>query len=193
MISASTLIPANSEFSPSQLAATADVGSIYLFQGAGRVLSTAMQEFIDRFAMQGQVRVIVGGNRISFEHLPLILGPRASEVYEIMDRIQVSRAETCYQMKDVLVSLEASRTPIVITDMLESFYEEDLALKEVSLLLTTCLDQIVKLSEHAPVLIGAQANPERPTLIAMLEQYSDQRFYFEPSSEIDQPIQEALL
>ncbi|MCL5428617.1 MAG: hypothetical protein M1347_02280 [Chloroflexi bacterium] len=164
-------------------------GSVYLFQGDSDVLQAAMQEFIDRLGMRGAVQVVVGGNRISFDHLPLILGDQIGRVYEIMDRILVSRAETCYQMQDVLAALEPSPIPIVITDMLESFYEEDLTPQEVTLLLQKCIRHIHKLSEAAPVLISACGDPSRPKLLELIEQNSDERFYFQPFDHADDLVQ----
>jgi hypothetical protein len=172
-----------------QMVPLAHVGSVYLFQGESQVLRLPMQELIDRFAMQGPVQVIVGGNRISFDHLPLILGEQLGSVYEIMDRILVSRAEVCYQMQDVLAALAPSPTPIVITDMLESFYEEDLALQEVSFLLQKCLRRIHELSETAPVLIGASGDPSRPSLLEALERNSDERFCFQPFADSEGIVQ----
>lgn len=167
-------------------------GSVYLFQGDGDVLPAAMQEFIDRLGMRGAVQVIVGGNRISFDHLPLILGEQVGNIYNILDRILVSRAETCYQMKDVLAALEPSPVPIVITDMLESFYEEDLTPQEVTLLLQKCVKRIHQLSETAPVLISANGDPSRPNLLELIEQNSDERFYFQLFDE-GEPITQATL
>ncbi len=167
-------------------------GSVYLFQGDRDVLHVAMQEFIDRLGMRGAVQVVVGGNRISFDHLPLILGEQIGHVYEIMDRIQVSRAETCYQLQDVLATLSPSPVPIVITDMLESFYEEDLTLKEVTLLLQKCILHIHKLSETAPILISAIGNPSRPDLLELIERNSDDRFYFQPFDDVEVLVQTTL-
>src|SRR3972149_7739029 len=167
-------------------------GSVYLFQGDADVLHAAMQEFVARLGIRGAVQVIVGGNRISFEHLPLIMGEQVGRVDENMDRILVSRAETCYQMKDVLASLEPSPLPIVITDMLESFYEEDLTPQEVTLLLQKCIKRIHQLSEAAPVLISANPDPARPDLLKLVEQNSDERFYFQPFDQINLVIQPAL-
>jgi hypothetical protein len=154
-------------------------GQIYLFQGDRETLAMAMQELIDRFALRGKVSVITGANRISFEHLPLLLHERADEIYEIADRILVSRAETCHQMLDVLRALGSSLSPLVITDMLDSFYEEDLSDREVETILSQCLGLIYKLSENIPVLISASNNPGRPQLIKSLEPASDMHFYFE--------------
>jgi|SRR3990172_4450984 hypothetical protein len=167
-------------------------GLVYLFQGDKEVLHDAIQEFINRLGMRGAVQVIVGGNRISFDHLPLILGEKIGNVYEIMDRILVSRAETCYQMQDVLKALESSQMPIVITDMLESFYEEDLTSKEVTLLLKKCIMHIHRLSETAPVVISAMGDPSRPNLLELIERNSDERFYFQPFDDIEELLQTSL-
>jgi hypothetical protein len=167
-------------------------GSVYLFQGDLDVLAAAMQEFVNRLGKRGTVRVIVGGNRITFEHLPLILGEKIGSVYEIMDCILVSRAETCYQMQDLLRALEPASIPIVITDMLEAFYEEDLTPQEVTHLLQKCIKHIHRLSETAPVLISAGGDPSRPNLLEMLEQNSDERFYFQPNDDVVEVIQTTL-
>ena len=162
---------------------------MYLFQGDAKVLHQAMQELIDRFALEKAVRVVVGGNRISFDHLPLIVGEQVGHIYEILDRISVSRAETCYQMQDVLGALQPDANPLVVTDMLASFYEEDLTTAEVSLLLKRCLKSLAALGETAPVLISACGDPTRPNLLDMLEQSAGARFYFQP---LDTPPESQL-
>lgn len=172
-----------------QIVPLARAGSVYLFQGERGTLRAAMQELVDHFGIQGFVQVIVGGNRIAFDHLPLLLGEQIGSVYAIMDRILVSRAETCYQMQDVLAALEPGSAPIVIIDMLESFYEEDLTVQEVTLLLQKCLRRIQELSKTAPILIGSRGDPGRPTLIKLLEQNSDERFYFQPLERSAQIVQ----
>lgn len=158
-------------------------GSIYLFQGEHRILHLAMQELVDRFAIQEPVQVIVGGNRVSFDHLPLIVGDQAGRIYEIIDHISISRAESCYQMLDALASIQAGPQPLVITDMLDPFYEKDLTIPEVTLLLKKCLRRIQHLSLLAPILISANGNSLRPNLLELLETNSDTRFSFQPIEE----------
>lgn len=170
----------------------AEPGSIYLFQGERNVLRSAMQELVDRFAMQEAVQVIVGGNWISFDGLPLLLGERAGSLYEILDHISVSRAETCYQMVDTLLALQPSSAPLIITDMLASFYEEDLTEQEVGTLLRKCLDRIKYLSQFAPVLVDAESDAARPKLLARLEDCADTRFYFQAAVEQPQHAQIGL-
>jgi hypothetical protein len=167
----------------------AELGWIYLFQGERKVLRSAMQELVDRFAMQEAVQVIVGGNWISFDGLPLLLGERAGSLYEILDNISVSRAETCYQMVDTLQALQPSAAPLIITDMLTSFYEKDLTEQEVGMLLKKCLDRIKYLSLFAPVLIDADGDAARPQLLARLEDCADTRFYFQVAAAQPQNIQ----
>ncbi|MEX2144285.1 MAG: hypothetical protein WD740_06795 [Anaerolineales bacterium] len=170
----------------------AQADTIYLFQGDSKVLATAMQEIIDRFAIQETVQVVVGANRISFDRLPLMLGDQAGRAYEILDHILVSRAESCYQMLDVLTALPLSPAPLVITDMLASFYEEDLTLNEVSQQLQRCLTRLDQLSKLAPVLVSARSDPVRPSLIRLLEQHANTRFYFQPLEQQPQTRQAAF-
>lgn len=167
-------------------------GLVYLLQGEDRVLRSAIQELIDRFALRGTVRVLVGGNRISFDHLGLILGDQGGRIYEFLDRILVSRAETCYQMNDALRALESDHIPLVITDMLESFYADDLTLSEVLLLLQKCIGRIHILCRKAPIFIAARTDATRPQLLELLEKSSDQRFYFLPIAEEPLAVQLGL-
>jgi hypothetical protein len=163
------------------LATQAHEGAIYLLLGEPRSLFQATQELIDRCALRGPLRVVVGGNRISFDHLPLILGDQAADFYEIVDRILVSRAETCFQMFDVLRALEPDSRPLVITDMLNSFYEEDIPMSEVSPLLKDCIARIKEISQYGPVLISASGDTQRAQLMQMLEGAADSRLYFQPA------------
>lgn len=192
-LAGATIVPGTHAItSVRNLVPVAHADAIYLFQGDYRVLTGAMQELIDRFALQDRVQVIVGGNRISFDQLPQLLGEQAGQVYEILDHILVSRAESCYQMLDALTALAESPAPLVITDMLEAFYDEDLTQKEVTLLLQNCLNRLGHLSKHAPVLISARRDPSRLNLIAMLEQFADTRFYFQPPEPEPEAIQTAF-
>ena len=171
------------------LASNAQPGLIYLFQGERKILHLAAQELINRFALQEHVQVIAGGNRVSFEQLPHLLGERASEIYEVLDHISVSRAETCYQMLDALVALKPGPVPLVITDMLEPFYEEDLSVAEVGLLLKKCLISLKELSFSAPILISAEGDASRRGLLETLEQNSGMRFYLQPMQDAPQVLQ----
>jgi len=74
----------------------------------------------------------------------------------------------------------------------ESFFEEDLTPQEVTLLLKKCIGHIHKLSEIAPILISAGGDPSRPNLLELIEQNSDERFYFQPFDGVEDAIQTNL-
>lgn len=158
-------------------------GAVYLFQGPRANLHGAMEEMINRFALRGRVHVVAGGNWVSFDRLPLLLREREGRVYETLDHIQVSRAETCYQMVDVLTWLKPSETPLVITDMLEAFDDDDLTEQEANMLLDKCINQIRLLSKTSPVLISVNALRNRPALPVSLEQIADMRIYIEAARQ----------
>lgn len=184
MTNAAALVPSEQALATAHsLVSLAHPRSIYLLQAGKEVLLPAMQELIDHFALQGKVRVILGANRITFDHLPLVLGEQAYKIYEIIDRISITRAEVCYQMLAALQATELNSHPLVITDMLESFYEEDLSPREVTALLEDCLERIQQISLAAPVVISANSHPERKNLIDLLADAADVRIYFQPAAE----------
>lgn len=154
-------------------------GAVYLLQGERPSQRGAMEELIGRFAIRGPVRVVAGGNWVSFDRLPILLRERQGRVYEVLDHILISRAEVCYQMVDVLTALKADPIPLIICDMLDAFYDEDLTEQEVGRLLQKCLRRIETLSQQAPVLIGISSDRRRPELAQAVEEIADMRIYLE--------------
>jgi hypothetical protein len=154
-------------------------GSIYLFQGPRSGLRAVMENMGERFALREKVRIIAGGNWVSFDRLPFLLKERQGRVYEVLDRIFVSRAETCYQMVDVLNALKPSSTPLLVLDLLDPFDDEDLTDMETNMLLDKCILRLGELSEAAPVLISISQSSPRANLISKLETIADMRIYLE--------------
>lgn len=98
----------------------------------------------------------------------------------------VSRAETCYQMVDVLSALKPSPIPLVITDMLEAFYDEDLTEQETGMLLEKCVLRMGVLSQESPLLISVNPTTRRTNLIERLERIADMRIYLEPPRQSEE-------
>jgi hypothetical protein len=159
-------------------------GSVYLFQGPRSGLRTVMENIGERFALHDKVRIIAGGNWVSFDRLPFLLTQRQGRVYEVLDRIFVSRAETCYQMVDVLNALKPSSTPLIVLDLLDPFDDEDLTDMETNMLLDKCILRIGELSQAAPVLISNSQPSPRASLISKLETIADMRIYLEHPQSI---------
>ncbi len=144
-------------------------GESYLLSGERRLVWQLGQELADKVAIQGPLRLILGGNRYSVDRLPILLGDQAHRIYEVLNRIQLTRAETAYQMLHALETTPAQSAPIFITDFLDSFYEEGLDLAEVTRLVRRCLGHMQRLNARAPLFISAAFSDERPSLREMLQ------------------------
>jgi archaellum biogenesis ATPase FlaH len=161
-----------------QVANQLHVGQIYLVVGQRSTLRVALDELVGRYAIHRPICVIVGGNSISFERLPYLLKGQAYRYYEIMNRIMISRAETCHQILDAIRRISSAPSPVVITDFLEPFRDEDLIDAEVEQVFADTLQGIRELSANHPVLISASSGAVRNHLLGQLEHTASTRLYF---------------
>lgn len=176
-----------------QLPARARSGKIYLISGHKAQVAPVVQELVHYFAARGEVRVIVGGNRFSLERLPLVLGEDISKLHEVLERTKISRGETCYQLLHALQKTPSEKTPLIVMDMLDTFYDEDLTEGEVSRVLENCLIHLRRLSEHAPLLISASVPPNRERLLADLVKLSEYSIELWPEHEEQSAAQLKLI
>ncbi|MDA1329638.1 MAG: hypothetical protein DWG76_01750 [Chloroflexi bacterium] len=168
-------------------------GQIYLLVGPAGLVGPIAQELTHHFAIRGAVRVLLGGNRFSLERLPLLLGDRGNQIYEILDRIQVSRGETCYQLLHALEKTPRDSIPFILTDALETLYEDGLTLIEVERVLRDSLANLRQISESAPVLLSAAHRPDRPGLLETLIEAVDHVIEVRPNQPLATPQQLPLL
>lgn len=164
------------------LAEDARPGHIYLLTGENRLVGGIAQELVDRLALRGEVYVIVGGNRFSMERLPLLLSRQPHLLEQALQRIRITRAETCYQLLDALEHTYPYQCPLVVTDILSSLTDDDIDDAEAARLLAACIHNLHRLSEFEPVLVSAALPPRRPHLLETLQIHvSDQVRFLEPS------------
>lgn len=159
-------------------------GESYLLSGERRLVWQVGQELADKVAIQGPLRLILGGNRYSVDRLPILLGDQAHRIYEVLNRIQLTRAETAYQMLHALEVTPVESTPIFIADFLDSFYEQALDVAEVTRLVRRCLGHMRRLNAGAPLFISAAFSTERPALLELLQTQCDYQLQLYPD---DQP------
>ncbi len=143
----------------------AEAGNIYLITGELGLIRPLVQELTDHFAIRGPLRVVVAGNRISFDRMPLHLLDQPSHFEKILDAVKITRGETCYQLLHALQKTTPSSQPLIVMDILQSFYEENLTDKEVDWVLEDSIYNLRRLSRSAPVLVSASPHPSRPNLL----------------------------
>jgi len=126
-----------------------------------RSLAPVMLALVARLAKQGAVNVLDGGNQFNAYLVSRAVYGRP----EVLGRISVSRAFTCYQMLSLLESTPCSGAPFVLLHLLNTFYDESVAGWERTRLLRQCLSRLQFLSQasggvvsvHPPAVPGEAA------------------------------------
>jgi hypothetical protein len=114
-----------------------------------------------RLACRGQVRILDGGNRFDLYHctaqLAGISAGKTADLSAVLGRIQLRRAFTCFQVAALLREMPADAVPLLVLDMLSTFYDESAPAAECRRLLEVCLGQLRRLNRFAPVAISSRA------------------------------------
>lgn len=135
--------------------------------------STWMLELSAWLAIQGQARVLDGGNRFNAYPVAHSIRRQNYDPRAALARIRLSRAFTCYQVDALLSEWLAVPYPTLVFDLLATFYDESVNLPESQRLLRKVLWQLEQLSKMGPVVVStrmpATICPERMVLFEMLK------------------------
>jgi hypothetical protein len=124
-------------------------------------LSDRMLQLISSLALRQTVTVLDCGNRSNMYAVARLIRPYTSDPVSVMNNIRLSRAFTCYQ---VLAMIRATAKnppggPLVLLDLLATFLDEDVELKDSQRLLNHSLDILENMSHLAPVVISTRQLP----------------------------------
>jgi hypothetical protein len=136
--------------------------------------------FIAELAQTGPVRVLDGGNRFDLLSLNRELRRRALPLYAALERVQVARAFTCYQMAALLEGPAPSGIPTLVLNLLTTFQDENASLPERLRLLETCLHYLQKNARHSPVLLILHPQPTEEPFLGRIREIVDRVWVFEP-------------
>jgi hypothetical protein len=119
-----------------------------------------MLELAARLAALGSLRVLDGGNQ--FNPLPVARTLRSLtlQLEPALAGIRISRAFTCYQALALLEQETLPNRPVLVLDLLNTFYDESVPLPEARRLLGFCLKHLRRLAAAAPVVVSAR--PPKP-------------------------------
>jgi len=73
---------------------------------------------------------------------------------EVVDRIKVQRAFTCYEAAKLIERLPGGKTPIVILDFLSTFHDENVKMQSRKYLLETSLGHFQRLSRGTGLAVS---------------------------------------
>jgi hypothetical protein len=143
-----------------------------------------MLELAARLAAAGPLHVLDGGNRFNVYPMAKALRRLTVQLDAALERITLSRAFTCYQMLALLQETPARPRPTLLLDLLSTFFDESVSLREAQRLLAACLPHLKRLSAPAPLI--ASVKPPLPiaaarqVLVDQLRQAVDQSWVLEP-------------
>jgi hypothetical protein len=157
----------------------------------GHEASIRLLELSARITGCGKLLILDCGNRAN--PLPIVRELRrlTDDPIAAIGNIRTARAFTCYQVLALLQQLEQRTTPVqnpvILFDLLASFYDESVNFREGLRLLDLTLKSLARVRSIAPLLVSARPPfadfPERKTFVDMLLGISDQYWIEEPAAQ----------
>jgi len=153
-----------------------------------RSMNATLLTAIARLGELGALRVLDGGNRFNAYSVARAARGRP----EVMNRITVSRAFTCYQVLSLLESTPAIQVPFVVLDMLSTFYDESVQVGERKRLLRSCITQLKRLERIAGGVVSvhppAIPSPAAEELWDLLQASAADTFIIQPVAPVPEPM-----
>jgi len=137
-------------------------------------LSSLLPVLIARLALNGGLRVLDGGNRFNAYQTSRELRRQTENLTQVLERIQIARAFTCYQMTALLFETGSMKTPTLVLDLLVTFGDESVRLAERQRLLRSAMRQLKYLACAAPLAVTlATPSTVESTLVRQLVETAD--------------------
>ncbi len=108
-----------------------------------------------RLAVSGRVRLVDAGNCFDGYGLARELRRQTSAWQLALERVSVARAFTCYQVETLLSETIADLAPVLVLNLLDTFYDENVKLPERMRLLDVTLGELRRLGRAASVAVSA--------------------------------------
>lgn len=138
---------------------------------------------IVELALRGDVMVLDGGNHLPPYRVVRWMRARHSLPSAFIQRLQVRRAFTAYQMLALLENTPTTAVPCVILDLLVTFYDETLDPAAARYVLVCSLEQLARL-RSATLLLVTLSPPPLPQRRPLFESVCRQAdaLFFEPEN-----------
>jgi hypothetical protein len=163
---------------------------ITLISGQRNATYQRMYAQIVELTLTGPIKVLIGGNRYDHYGINYALAAATSHYEYILDsHIRLSRAETCYQMVELLKQTPADPTPSLVLDLLAPFHDESVPEREIDQLLFETILELRRLSQEAMVVVSAHVGENRPRLLKVIKNALDrveQPWAYRPQSVTQQ-------
>lgn len=148
----------------------------------------ALLDLTAALAFAGPVHVLDAGNHFDPIRIAYRIRAHTPDLMTYADRIRMVRAFTCVEVLRALQAQEAG-APLIIMDMLATFYDQAVSHRRSGLLVAECLQEIRRLK--APVLASVRndqpADGPRAHLLQALADAAD--LVDEPSARLAAPAE----
>lgn len=134
-----------------------------------------MLDFTALLALRGPVCVLDAGNRFDPYRVTRAIRRQTAELDQVLNRIYIARAFTCYQVVTLLQKTPATPMPHLIFDLLATFSDQAVSYAESTRLLHVAIDELQRLRRQAPVIVSAKPLPAegRTRLLHLLQSTAD--------------------
>lgn len=120
--------------------------------GAARMLDLAAG-----LSLRGPLYLLDCGNRSNMYRVARTLRTLTNDPVAVMRNIRLSRAFTCYQVVALLEKVAAMpAAPVLVLDLLATFMDESVQLRESSLLFESTLQHLLTVGQTVPVVVSAK-------------------------------------
>jgi hypothetical protein len=144
-------------------------------------------ELVAQLALVGTVQVIVGGNRFDAHTLARIVRQHTVKLDETLNRIQSVRPFTCIQTVKLITEADPS-SPVVVLDLLNTFYDESISEQESVRLLCLVVGRLRQLGEKTAVIITVRqpSTAHRAGLLRLVRGIADRVYIYEQPPQVMQ-------
>ena len=165
-------------------ALTLPLSNQLLMLAAPHAAAPMMLELAARLSLAGGLRVLDAGNRFNIYPVARAIRRYTAELSAALARIQLARAFTCFQAAAMLADMPGDARPLLVMDLLATFYDESVNLGESCRLLQGCVTHLQRLSRSAPVVVSAKppaaVRAGRAVLIETLQSAAGGAWQLEP-------------
>ncbi len=140
-----------------------------------------MLSLVARLALDGPLLALDAANEFDAHRVARLIRARTARLDEVLGRVRVARAFTCYQVATLFAQLPAAAMPHVVFDLPATFYDESVDLGESRRLLRLVLGHVERLRQDAPLLISVRPAPggRRAELLQAVVDLADHLFIWE--------------
>ena len=140
-----------------------------------------------RLALTGRVRLVDAGNCFDGYGLARQLRQQTSFWQQALERVSVARAFTCYQVETLLSESVSDFSPVLVLNLLDTFYDENVKLAERLRLLDVSLAELKRLCRAASVAVSTSLpmRDQPGELLEMLAAAAGQAWSFEEPQPVE--------